>query len=115
MLIQECKSLKDKQWFAMEYHGIECQQRKLVEEVHELNEAITRIETKREQGFLLTDCKDIMTEIADVKNMLEQIQMKYNIDNIEVNHEKKYKIERHFNEMEEEIKNGKSIKLDRGN
>ena len=86
----------------MEYHGIECQQRKLVEEVHELNEAITRYETQIGAG-LSGDMNSIITEIADVKNLLEQIQNKYSIDNIIVNHEKNKKIERHFKEMEAEI------------
>lgn len=86
----------------MEYHGIECQQRKLVEEVHELNEAITRYETQVSAG-LTGDVNSIITEIADVKNLIEQIQGKYNIDNIIVNTEKTKKIERHFKEMEAEI------------
>lgn len=86
----------------MEYHGIECQQRKLVEEVHELNEAITKYETRQAEG-LSTAVEEIITEIADVKNLIEQIQGKYNIDNIIVNHEKSKKIERHFKEMEAEI------------
>ena len=86
----------------MEYHGIECQQRKLVEEVHELNEAITRYETQVSAG-LSGDVFSIITEIADVKNLIEQIQGKYNIDNIIVNTEKSKKIERHFKEMEAEI------------
>lgn len=86
----------------MEYHGIECQQRKLVEEVHELNEAITKYETQREAG-LTPDVFSIITEIADVKNLIEQIQGEYNIDNIIVNTEKTKKIERHFKEMEAEI------------
>ncbi len=86
----------------MEYHGIECQQRKLVEEVHELNEAITRYETQISAG-LSGDVFSIITEVADVKNLIEQIQGKYNIDNIIVNTEKNRKIERHFKEMEAEI------------
>lgn len=102
MLLQEAKTLKDKQWFAMEYHGIECQQRKLMEEVHELNEAITKYETRKAEG-LTVNYVEILTEVADVKNLVEQIQMKYNIDNIEVNNEKRHKIERHFKEMEHEI------------
>ena len=102
MLLRECRGIKDKQRFAMEYHGIECQQRKLVEEVHELNEAITRYETQVSAG-LTGDVNSIITEIADVKNLIEQIQGKYNIDNIIVNTEKTKKIERHFKEMEAEI------------
>ena len=102
MLLSECRGLKDKQRFAMEYHGIECQQRKLVEEVHELNEAITKYETQVSAG-LTGDVNSIITEIADVKNLIEQIQVKYTIDNIVVNHEKGKKIERHFLEMKEEI------------
>lgn len=86
----------------MEYHGIECQQRKLVEEVHELNEAITKYETQREAG-ITPDVNSIMTELADVKNLLEQIQDKYMIDTIIINKEKSMKIERHFKEMEAEI------------
>lgn len=86
----------------MEYHGIECQQRKLVEEVHELNEAITRYETRKAEGLTVV-VEEIITEIADVKNLIEQIQGKYNIDNIIVNTEKTKKIERHFKEMEAEI------------
>lgn len=86
----------------MEYHGIECQQRKLTEEVHELNEAITKYETQLSAG-LTPDVNTIITELADVKNLLEQIQDKYLIDNIIINTEKSKKIERHFKEMEAEI------------
>lgn len=89
----------------MEYHGIECQQRKLVEEVHELNEAITKYETRLASGET-PDVHTIITEVADVKNLVEQIQGKYLIDNIIVNNEKFKKIERHFKEMEEEINSG---------
>ena len=102
MRINECKTLKDKQDFAMEYHGIECQQRKLVEEVHELNEAITKYETRKAEK-LCVDYREIVTELADVRNLLEQIQYKYLIDSIELQQEKRYKIERHFKEMEKEI------------
>lgn len=105
MFLRECKTVKDKQRFAMEYHGIECQQRKLVEEVHELNEAITKYETRLASGET-PDVNTIITEIADVKNLIEQIQGKYLIDNIIVNSEKFKKIERHFKEMEAEIKAG---------
>lgn len=91
----------------MEYHGIECQQRKLVEEVHELNEAITKYETQLQAG-LSPDIFMIITEIADVKNLMEQIQEKYLIDNIIINKEKSKKIERHFKEMEAEIEGGKN-------
>lgn len=102
MLLRECRGIKDKQRFAMEYHGIECQQRKLAEEVHELNEAITKYETQLNAG-LTPDVNTIITELADVKNLLEQIQDKYLIDNIIINTEKSKKIERHFKEMEAKI------------
>ena len=109
MLLRECRTVKDKQWFAMQYHGIECQQRKLVEEVHELNEAITRFETQKKSG-MSGDVSSIITEIADVKNLLEQIQDLYNINTIDVNLEKTMKIKRHFKEMEDEINGTKVLK-----
>ena len=109
MLLRECRTVKDKQWFAMQYHGIECQQRKLVEEVHELNEAITRFETQKKAG-MSGDVSSIITEIADVKNLLEQIQDLYNINTIDVNLEKTMKIKRHFKEMEDEINGTKVLK-----
>jgi NTP pyrophosphatase (non-canonical NTP hydrolase) len=93
----------------MQYHGIECQQRKLVEEVHELNEAITKFETRKSNGEL-PEVKSILTEIADVKNLLEQIQDRYGINTIDVNIEKKRKIERHFKEMGVEINGTETIK-----
>jgi NTP pyrophosphatase (non-canonical NTP hydrolase) len=93
----------------MQYHGIECQQRKLVEEVHELNEAITRFETQKKAG-MSSDVSSIITEIADVKNLLEQIQDLYNINTIDVNLEKTMKIKRHFKEMEDEINGTKILK-----
>ena len=93
----------------MQYHGIECQQRKLVEEVHELNEAITRFETQKKSG-MSGDVSSIITEIADVKNLLEQIQDLYNINTIDVNLEKTMKIKRHFKEMEDEINGTKVLK-----
>lgn len=102
MLYRECRTVKEQQWFAIQHHGIECQQRKLVEEVHELNEAITKHETMKKSGHD-NDVTDIITEIADVKNLLEQIQEWYNINTIDVNLEKTRKIKRHFKEMGDEL------------
>ena len=53
-----------------------------------------------------SDC--ILTEVADVQNIIGQIQMKYCLDNIEVNKEKTKKIERHFTEMVREIEHLKN-------
>lgn len=58
------------------YYGVNNQQRKLAEEVFELQEAITQYEESRRYR----DTSHIAEEIADVLNLVEQFMYYYNID-----------------------------------
>lgn len=84
----------------IEHFDINNQQRKLQEEVFELNEAITTHELKKsvEYEIPLTEIvgtkEHITEEIADVMVMLEQFKLYYNIENMEIAKIMKNKINR---------------------
>lgn len=89
------------------YFKIKNQQKKLAEEVHELNEAITEYEITK---TLLWDTKidklqneqkrHIIEEIADCHVLLKQIQEYYDITNKEIEHKISDKIERTLKRIE---------------
>lgn len=77
------------------HYGIKSQQRKLQEEVFELQEAIINAENNRLIGIIRKPCElaieHITEEIADVLNMVEQFMYYYDIDIqdvIEIKHQK---------------------------
>lgn len=71
----------------IKHYGVNAQQRKLAEEVFELQEAITQHELKESVSYEiplteLTDTREhIAEEIADVMIMLNQFKAYYNIPN----------------------------------
>lgn len=90
----------------IEHFDINNQQRKLQEEVFELNEAITTHELKKsvEYEIPLTEIvgtkEHITEEIADVMVMLEQFKLYYNIENMEIAKIMKNKINRTLERIE---------------
>lgn len=91
-------------------YGVNAQQRKLAEEVFELQEAITQHELKESVSYEtplteLTDTKEhIAEEIADVIVLLLQFVEYYKLDKLEINKIFDYKIKRQL----ERIKNDRN-------
>ncbi len=97
--------MKEKLLNIINYYGVNHQQRKLAEEVFELQEAIT------EYGFYYSDYPDsqirearqhITEEIADVMVLLNQFAFHYDIKLEEINKVMSFKVNRQL----ERIKNG---------
>lgn len=88
----------------IEHYGIDHQQRKLVEEVFELNQAIDFFEyTNNTNMFDLKEYKEhIVEELADVTLLLNQIRYFYNITYDETQKVYEYKLNRTLNRMENE-------------
>lgn len=101
--MQEEKLLK-----IVNYYGINHQQRKLQEEVFELQEAITTHELKKsvEYEIPLTEIvvtkEHIAEEIADVMVMLEQFKNYYGISSKEITEIFWNKVDRQLKRMEKE-------------
>lgn len=95
----------------IKHYGINSQQRKLEEEVFELQEAITTHELKQsvEYDIPLTEIvgtkEHITEELADVLVLLGQIIHYYDIDKKEIEKLLKYKIERQLERIENERTN----------
>ena len=75
------------------HYGAKNQQRKLAEEVFELQEAITLFESG--QG----DVKNVIEEIADVYVLLEQFEYYYEIEPEEIGKVIQYKVNRTIERM----------------
>lgn len=71
-----------------DYFGYENQRRKLIEEIHELNDEILLYE--RGQGNI----EDIITETADVLNILKGFMIEYDITADELREKMKIKMDR---------------------
>ena len=103
--------MKDNLLKIIKHYGINNQQRKLEEEVFELQETITTHELKQsvEYEIPLTEIvgskEHITTEIADVLVVLGQIIHYYDIDKKEIEKFLKYKIERQLERIENERTN----------
>lgn len=97
----------------IKHYGINHQQKKLEEEVFELQEAITTHELKEsvEYDIPLTEIVDtkehIAEELADVLVLLGQIIHYYDIDKKEIKKFLKNKIERQLGRIENEQTNNK--------
>lgn len=95
----------------IKHYGIKNQQRKLEEEIFELQEAITTHELKQsvEYEIPLTEIVDtkehIAEELADVLVLLGQIIHYYDIDKKEIEKLLKYKIGRQLRRIENERTN----------
>lgn len=88
------------------FYGINHQQRKLQEEVFELNEAIINAENNRLVGISRNPSelaiKHIAEEIADVEVMLLQFKEYYHIDGNDILKIMNKKIDRQLKRIEEE-------------
>lgn len=71
----------------IKYYGVDKQQRKLAEEVFELQEAISKFPFE-------TTLENILEEIADVKVILEQFIEFFDLDQEEIKQVMNYKIKR---------------------
>ena len=87
--------MKDKLLQIINHYGIEHQQRKLEEEIFELQQAITLFETS-------TTKYNIEEELADVMVLLHQIKFYYDLDDVEVSRIFTNKIDRQLERIENE-------------
>lgn len=87
--------------------GINNQQRKLQEEIFELQEAITCFELNNSVSYEIPLCElaygidSIKEELADCMVLLNQIMINYNITNREINEVMNKKIERTIDRIEQ--------------
>ena len=85
----------------IKHYGVRHQQRKLSEEVFELQEAISNHEwLKSERG--MENKTHIIEEIGDVLNVVEQFMYFYEIDVNDVIESKHRKVDRQLDRMKEE-------------
>lgn len=77
------------------HYGVVNQQRKLNEEMFELQEAITTYEISKD------DLLHIAEEIADCEVLLEQLKAYYNIPNCTISRIKRFKIDRQIKRIGE--------------
>lgn len=86
-------------------YGVNAQQRKLSEEVFELQEAITTYENEPLNFLGAGNKEHIAEEIADVLNLIEQFMYYYDIDFdkqvLEIKHQK---VARQLERIENEVK-----------
>ena len=87
--------MKDKLLQIINHYGIEHQQRKLEEEIFELQQAITLFETS-------TTKYNIEEELADTMVLLQQIGYYYDLDDLEINKIMQFKIDRQLERIENE-------------
>lgn len=92
------------------YFGVNPQQRKIMEEIFELQESITQYEMVKDNRIMYSDSylnklhKHITEELADVTLMLKQFQRYYDINDEEIENIMQGKIARVFKKIEEETK-----------
>ena len=94
------------------HYGVNAQQRKLAEEVFELQEAIYQYEAQKEacenigcSTIHVDKCKEhIAEEIADVMIMLGQFVYYYDINERNINKIADYKIKRQLERIKNEVK-----------
>ena len=79
------------------HYGINNQQRKLNEEVFELQEAITTYEINKD------DKQHLAEEIADCEVLLAQFKAYYEIPSCTINRFKEFKIDRQLKRIENEV------------
>lgn len=88
------------------HYGIKSQQRKLQEEVFELQEAIINAENNRLIGISRKPSElaieYIAEEIADCCVMLNQFQLYYGIENKQIEETMKFKIDRQLERINKE-------------
>lgn len=89
--------MKRKLLYIINFYGINNQQRKLQEEMFELQEAITKYEYNNCYSI-----ESIIEELADVQVLLDQIRFYYGIEWIEKNRVMVDKIERQIERINSE-------------
>ena len=94
-------------WKIIEHYGINNQQRKLEEEVFELQEAIMELQHYEEyacdfdyQTTLKEQKEHITEELADVMVILEQFKKYYNIPDDEIEKIKEFKVKRQLERID---------------
>lgn len=93
-------------WKIIEHYGINNQQRKLEEEVFELQEAIIIEEDRKKHLKLNCFCTDdIAEELADVLVMLEQFRLYYGLSCEEIAKIFWSKVDRQLERIKNERKN----------
>ena len=91
------------------HYGVNDQQRKLAEEVFELQEAITTHELKNSVSYeiplteIVETKEHIAEEIADVAVMLKQFRIYYNISDKTINTIMRKKIARQLERIKNEV------------
>ena len=88
----------------IKHYGINNQQRKLEEEVFELQEAITAYENDYEGLNMGNDTNHIAEEIADVAVLLNQFIDYYDLDSEIIQGIANYKIRRQLERIKNEVK-----------
>lgn len=88
----------------IKHYGINNQQRKLEEEVFELQEAITAYENDYEGLNMGNDTNHIAEEIADVAVLLNQFIDYYDLDSEKIQEIANYKIRRQLERIKNEVK-----------
>lgn len=89
------------------YFGVNAQQRKIMEEIFELQESITQYEMAKDNHIMYSNSylnklhKHITEEIADVTLMLKQFQRYYDIKDNEIENVVQGKIARTFKKIQE--------------
>ena len=83
--------MKEKLLKIIEFYGVNNQQRKLMEEIFELQESITTHELK---PSVVETKEHIEEEFADVLNILEQFKIYYELDDDNICKIRKQKIDR---------------------
>lgn len=86
----------------IKHYGINNQQRKLEEEVFELQEAITAYENDYEGLNMGNDTNHIAEEIADVAVLLNQFIDYYDLDSEKIQEIANYKIKRQLERIKNE-------------
>ena len=100
--------MKDRLLKIINHYGIDNQQRKLEEEVFELQQAITGYEIYKSNEYeiplniLIGNKKHMEEEIGDVENLLEEIILYYDLDRDNIYHNRTKKVDRQINRMESE-------------
>ena len=94
-------------WKIIEHYGINNQQRKLEEEVFELQEAIMELQHYEEyacdfdyQTTLKKQKEHITEELADVMVILEQFKRYYNISDDKIEKIKEFKVKRQLERID---------------
>ena len=88
----------------IKHYGVNAQQRKLAEEVFELQEAITAYENDYDGLNMGNDTNHITEEIADVMCLLFQFSEYYKIDIDDISETIDYKIKRQLERIKNEVK-----------